>query len=184
MKGWIIAGFRIASAETRSPMHLPPTIDTRALRRALGCFPTGVTIVTTIDGDGSFVGLTVNSFNSLSLDPPLVLWALESRSASLRAFESATHFAVNVLADDQVAISRRFARHVPDKFHGVAVHEGLGGAPLIDGCAAYIECRRHSMTTGGDHVLFIGRVERVRTGGRAPLLYIHGQYHKAGPLLD
>ncbi|MBN9462593.1 MAG: flavin reductase family protein [Burkholderiales bacterium] len=161
-------------------MQAPPTIDTRALRRALGCFPTGVTIVTTLGADGAFVGLTVNSFNSLSLDPPLILWSLSTHSTSLRAFESAEHFAVNILADDQAAISRRFALRGPNKFHEVAVHAGLGGVPLIEGCAAYIECRAHSSMPAGDHVLFVGRVERVRTSGRAPLVYIGGRYHGAG----
>lgn len=155
-------------------------IDSRALRQALGCFPTGVTIVTAPAGDGAFVGLTVNSFNSLSLDPPLILWSLATRSSSRRAFESAGHFAVNVLADDQVALSQRFSSQRPDKFDDLVVHAGLGGAPLIAGCSAHIECRTQSAQVEGDHVLFIGRVERVRSSGRPPLVFVGGRYRGLG----
>ncbi len=157
-----------------------PIIDPLVLRQALGCYPTGVTILTTLGANGAFVGLTVNSFTSLSLDPPLVLWALSTGSASLRAFESAEHFAVNILAEDQVAISRRFASTTPNKFHEIAVHSGLGGTPLIEGCSAHIECRMHSAQPGGDHVLFVGRVERVQVNGRPPLVYVGARYRRVG----
>jgi flavin reductase (DIM6/NTAB) family NADH-FMN oxidoreductase RutF len=162
-------------------MRILPVIDHAELRRALGCFPTGVTVITTLDPDGAFVGLTVNSFNSLSLDPPLILWSLGTRSSNRRAFEAAGHFAVNILAEDQAAISRRFASPARHKFHGVATHAGLAGAPLIEGCAAYIECRTHSTQVAGDHLLFIGRVERVHTAGRRPLVYAGGRYCGVGP---
>ncbi len=158
-----------------------PTVDQAELRRALGSFPTGVTVISTLDADGAYVGLTVNSFNSLSLDPPLILWSLGTRSSSRHAFEAAGHFAVNILAEDQAAISRRFASPVRNKFHGVATHTGLGGMPLIDGCAAYIECRTHSTQVAGDHLLFIGRVERVHTANRRPLVYVGGRYCGLGP---
>lgn len=161
-----------------------PKIDSRTLRHALGCFPTGVTVVTAVTADGAFVGLTINSFNSLSLDPPLVLWSLSSRSSSLRAFESAGHYAVNVLAEDQVPISRRFSATGPNRFHGVAVHAGLAGVPLIDGCSAHIECRAHSWQPAGDHVLFVGRVERVRASDRPPLVFVRGRYRRAGSELE
>lgn len=161
-------------------MKAHPDIDTRTLRQALGCFPTGVTVVTTLGADGIPVGLTINSFNSLSLDPPLILWSLSRRSSNLRAFEAAGHFAVNILAEDQVAISRRFSSPVPNKFRDVAVHAGLGGAPLIEGCVAHIECRAHSSQAIGDHVLFVGRIERVRTSDRPPLLFVGGRYRIAG----
>lgn len=162
-------------------MHALPKIDSRTLRNALGCFPTGVTIVTALGPGGAFVGLTINSFNSLSLDPPLVLWSLSSRSSSLRVYESAERFAVNILAEDQVALSRRFAATGPNKFHDVAVHAGLGGIPLIDGCSAHIECRAHSSQAAGDHVLFVGRIEQVHTSGRPPLVFVGGRYRSVGP---
>ncbi len=150
------------------------------LRRAFGCFPTGVTIVTTRSPDGSFAGLTVNSFTSLSLDPPLVLWALASQSASLRAFETATHFAVNILAEDQAWVSRRFATKARDKFHGLSTRAGIEGVPLLEGCSAHIECRMHSAQPGGDHLLFVGEVVRVDVLSRPPLLYVNGRYRKVG----
>lgn len=161
-------------------MRAPANFDPLLLRKAMGCFPTGVAILTTQGANGAFVGLTVNSFTSLSLDPPLILWALSARSASLRAFESAGHFAVNILADDQVAISRRFASTVSSKFQGIAIHAGLSGAPLIEGCSAHIECRTHSAQPGGDHVLFVGRVERVQIHGKLPLVYVGSRYRKVG----
>jgi len=165
-------------------MRIHSPIDHAELRRALGCFPTGVTVITTLDPDGVFVGLTVNSFNSLSLDPPLILWSLGTRSSNRRAFEAAGHFAVNILAEDQAAISRRFASSARNKFHGIATHAGLGGAPLIEDCAAYIECRTHSTQPAGDHLLFIGRVERVRTAARRSLVYAGGRYYGVGPERD
>jgi flavin reductase (DIM6/NTAB) family NADH-FMN oxidoreductase RutF len=155
-------------------------IDSRALRQALGCFPTGVTIVTALAGNGAMVGLTVNSFNSLSLHPPLVLWSLATRSSSRLAFESAGHFAVNVLADDQVALSQRFSSQRPDKVDELVMHAGLGGAPLIEGCSAHIECSTQSSQVEGDHVLFIGRVERVRCSDRPPLVFVGGRYRGVG----
>lgn len=161
-------------------MRILPIVDHAALRRTLGCFPTGVTVITTVDPDGLPVGLTVNSFSSLSLDPPLILWSLDARSSNRRAFEAAGHFAVNILAEDQTAISRRFASPARDKFHDVATHAGLTGAPMIEGCAAYIECRTHSTQIAGDHVLFIGCIERVRTTGRLPLVYVGGRYFRVG----
>ncbi|RPH62600.1 MAG: flavin reductase [Burkholderiales bacterium] len=157
-----------------------PHIDHRTLRQAFGCFPTGVTIVTTLGADGAFAGVTINSFTSLSLDPPLILWTLSKRSSTLRAFESAGHFAVNILADDQVALSRRFSSPAPDRFHDVAVRAGLSGPPLIEGCSAHIECRAHSSQAAGDHVLFVGRVERVQTSGKPPLVFVGGRYRSAG----
>lgn len=165
-------------------MHTLPAIDARTLRQAFGCFPTGVTIVSTRGPDGVFVGLTVSSFTSLSLDPPLILWALSSRSSSLRAFETSERFAVNILADDQVAISQRFASSSRDKFHGIETHPGLGGTPLIQGCSAYIECSFHSAQPGGDHVIFIGTVQRVQVSARPPLVYVGARYRTVGPEPD
>lgn len=157
-------------------------IDRRELRRTLACFPTGVTVVTAVAPDGEYVGLTVNSFNSLSLDPPLVLWSLTSASRSMAAFEQATHFAINILAEDQVEISRLFSSKATHKFENMEVKKGIGGAPLLAGCAAYIECRSHSRQRGGDHMLFIGEVERHRASSRRPLVFLHGHYVTAdGP---
>jgi flavin reductase (DIM6/NTAB) family NADH-FMN oxidoreductase RutF len=146
------------------------------LRRALGRFVTGVTIVTCRDEHGEPVGLTANSFNALSLDPPLVLWSLRESSSTIGAFTAATHFAVNVLAADQVELSRRFARPSSAKFDEGEWTDGQGGAPLLAGCVAVFECRRHSHHAAGDHMLFIGEVERIGGSASSPLVYHAGHY--------
>jgi 3-hydroxy-9,10-secoandrosta-1,3,5(10)-triene-9,17-dione monooxygenase reductase component len=146
------------------------------LRQALGRFVTGVTIVTCRDENGMAVGLTANSFNALSLDPPLVLWSLREASASIAAFASASHFAVNVLAAEQVELSRRFARPSSAKFDEGEWSDGQGGAPLLAGCVAVFECRRRSHHAAGDHVLFIGEVERIGGSASTPLVYHAGHY--------
>jgi flavin reductase (DIM6/NTAB) family NADH-FMN oxidoreductase RutF len=163
-------------------MSAPTTLfDRREFRNALGCFPTGVAVVTTLAPSGAFVGLTINSFSSLSLDPPLVLWSLNGSSPSLGAFDRAPYFAVNILADDQVEVSRRFASPAPNKFAGLEVHAGIEGTPLIAGCAAHIECRTYTRHNGGDHVLFIGHVERFDyDAARSPLVFCCGQYRRPG----
>lgn len=158
----------------------------QALRGALGRFATGVTIITCRDADGQRVGLTANSFTSLSLDPPLVLWSLRRVSPSLPVFETATHFAVNVLAETQVDLSRRFALPLAggaDKFAEGGWSVGLGGAPVLAGCAAVFECERVGVHDGGDHRLFIGRVLRLADLAIAPLLFQGGHYHMLGEVL-
>ena len=154
--------------------------DHRALRDTLGAFATGVTVVTALDPDGRAIGLTVNSFNTVSLDPPLVLWSLSLASPSLEAFRQASHFAVNVLAADQQALSERFARRNSDKFADVDWREGLGGAPLLSGCCAVLECRNEVQHAGGDHLIFIGRVEGCSRQDKAPLLFHGGRYRVLG----
>ncbi|MBZ8138618.1 nitrilotriacetate monooxygenase [Rubrivivax gelatinosus] len=161
---------------------LDPT-DPKQLRRALGHFATGVTLVTCVGADGHRVGLTVSSFQAVSLDPPLVLWSLREASPSLPAFRQARHFAVNVLAESQLALSRRFASPVPDKFAEGDWREGEGGAPVLAGCAAVFECEMVSAQPAGDHVLFIGRVCRLADAARAPLLYQGGHYRQLGGVL-
>ena len=148
----------------------------RMLRDALGSFATGVTVVLALDPDGRAVGLTVNSFNTVSLDPPLVLWSLSLASPNLAAFRNASHFAVNVLAADQQALAERFARRGSDKFAGLEWGEGLGAAPLLPGCCACLECRAEACHAGGDHLILIGRVERFCRQDRAPLIFHAGRY--------
>ncbi len=160
-----------------------PVLPERALRDALGRFATGVTIVTCRDAQGAAAGLTVSSFNALSLDPPLVLWSLRSSSGQLAAFSQASHFAVNVLAEDQIALSRRFAAARDDKFATGDWRDGEGGVPVLEGCAAVFECAVASQQDAGDHRLFIGRVLALAQAPRAPLVYQGGHYHGLGPLL-
>ena len=162
-----------ATAATPSP----GPFDARAFRNALGAFPTGVAIITTLDG-GVPVGLTCNSFAAVSLDPPLVLWSLRRESQSLRAFSEAPAFAINVLAEDQNTLSAHFASgKIADKFEGVACSAGYGGVPLIEECIARFECSTFARHEAGDHVIFIGRVERFDVGSSGDaLVFYKGAY--------
>jgi 3-hydroxy-9,10-secoandrosta-1,3,5(10)-triene-9,17-dione monooxygenase reductase component len=158
-------------------------IDSQHLRRALGRFSTGVTIVTCIDEQGLRVGLTANSFNSLSLDPPLVLWSLRAASPSLPVFSAVGRFAVNVLSEAQVDLSRRFAARGDDKFAEGAWSMGEHGSPVLAGCAAVFECETHAQHAVGDHTLFIGRVLACSESPLPPLVYQGGHYHLLGEVL-
>lgn len=156
-------------------------LDPRAFRRALGNFATGVTVVTAAAPDGTRAGVTANSFNSVSLDPPLVLWSIDKRSGSYPVFEQATHFAVNVLAADQVNISNQFARPKDDKFSGIGMETGIGGAPLLTDCAARFQCEKYQLLDGGDHWIMLGKVVAFDDVGRAPLVYHQGAYSMTLP---
>ncbi len=153
-----------------------PEHDPRDFRNALGLFATGVTIVTTKTAAGEPIGLTANSFSSVSLSPPLVLWSLSLRSPNLPNFLQAAHFAVNVLAQDQIPLSRRFSQPMSNKFEGVAHGFGANGMPLIDGAAAQFECRTEARHYAGDHVIFIGHVLMYRYAERSALGYFRGRY--------
>lgn len=151
-------------------------INVRELRNCFGKFATGITVITTIAPDGTKIGLTVNSFSSLSLDPPMILWSLDKKSKNLDALVEASYFAVNVLASDQMDISNNFARTSDDKFNGVEVIDGKCGIPLLTGTVAHLECRKVTTYEGGDHIIFIGEVEHFDMTDRKPLLYTNGQY--------
>lgn len=151
-------------------------MDERDLRRALGAFPTGVAVVTARCTDGRTAGVTINSFASVSLHPPLVLWSLAGRAPSLAVFEAASHFAIHVLAEDQRALAERFCSPAEDKFAGLARSAGLGDAPLLEGVAALFECRRSHIYPGGDHIILIGEVGRYRYTGQPPLVFHGGRY--------
>jgi flavin reductase (DIM6/NTAB) family NADH-FMN oxidoreductase RutF len=151
-------------------------VDTTLLRRALGAFVTGVTVVTTRNARGDPVGLTVNSFNAVSLTPPLVLWSLSLRAASFETFEQADHFAVNVLAADQRGLSEVFARTGGNKFADIAWHGGPADMPLLDGVCASFTCRNANRYPGGDHLIFVGEVLSFQRHGRSPLAYANGSY--------
>jgi flavin reductase (DIM6/NTAB) family NADH-FMN oxidoreductase RutF len=166
------------AADGRWPVPAP-----QALRTALGRFATGVAIITCVDPAGQRIGLTANSFSALSLDPPLVLWSLRRSSPSVQAFSAAAHFVVNVLAESQVELSRRFASQVADKFAQGHWASGIGGAPVLAGCAAVFECATERELDGGDHALFIGRVLRISDVGVAPLLFQGGHYRLVGEVL-
>ena len=157
------------------------TFDPRAFRRALGNFATGVTVVTAADASGRKVGVTANSFNSVSLDPPLVLWSIDKRSSSHGVFEEASHFAVNVLAADQIDLSNNFARPKDDRFAEIAYAPGEGGAPVFADCAARFHCEKYQQVDGGDHWIMIGKVVAFDDFGRSPLLYHQGAYSMVLP---
>ncbi|PYY72435.1 flavin oxidoreductase [Pseudomonas jessenii] len=155
--------------------------DARAFRRALGNFATGVTVVTAADQNGRKVGVTANSFNSVSLDPPLILWSIDKRSSSHGVFEEATHFAVNVLAADQIDLSNNFARPKEDRFAEVDFEAGEGGAPVLADCSARFHCEKYQQVDGGDHWIMIGKVVAFDDFGRSPLLYHQGAYSMVLP---
>jgi len=168
---------------TLTPQIVDAALSTLVLRTALGRYATGVTIVTCIGADGGPVGLTANSFSALSLQPPLILWSLRSASANLAAFLAAPQFAVNVLAESQVELSRRFASPLPDKFAEGQWSSGLGGVPVLAGCAAVFECEKVSSQTAGDHLLFIGQVLAVTEAPVTPLVFQSGHYRMLGEIL-
>ncbi|SCU90741.1 conserved hypothetical protein [Cupriavidus necator] len=151
-------------------------IDAPQFRKALGSFTTGVTVVTTHGEDDKDYGLTANSFNSVSMDPPMVLWSLGKKSSSLPAFQAAGHFAVHILAADQERISNQFAKSGTDKFAGCTIDRGHGRVPLLDGCSARFECRVVHRYEGGDHVIFVGEVLNFDSFERPPLVFHGGNY--------
>ncbi len=150
--------------------------DIRLLRNALGRFATGVTVVTTINREGTAVGITVNSFTSVSLEPPLVLWNLNVHSAKHAAFDDTDYFAVNVLSIDQLDWALAFAQPGGDQFAGLETETGAGGVPLLPGCIAYFECRTVHRYRAGDHEMLVGEVLSYRDVGGEPLLFQHGQF--------
>ena len=160
-----------------------PSFSTDEFRDALGMFATGVTIVTARAADGTLVGLTANSFNSVSLDPPLVLWSLAQSAASMAALSAGSHYTVNILAAGQKALAERFATKHIDRWADVAFTEGVGGAPVLAGAAASFECFNRSRYDEGDHVIFVGEVERcTHNAGVSPLLYHGGRFYTEHPL--
>lgn len=168
----------------RHPEPTPHPVSGHALRKAAGRFATGVTLVTCRAADGRAVGLTVNSFSSVSLEPPLVLWSLRSASPNAPVFRAARHFVVNVLAEPQIALARRFASAVPHKFDAGLWHDGAFGAPVLADCAAVLECEQVDAREVGDHWLFTGQVMRVAETTAQPLVYRAGHFHGLGGLLE
>ena len=158
------------------------TIDQREYRNAVGCFATGVTVITTLDPGGDKVGITANSFTSLSLDPPLVLFCVDAGINSFEAFESCRHFNVNVLRENQQNLSNNFAKSSDDKWNGIEHGYGENGCPVFEDALAVLECDKHEMFEGGDHLIMIGKVTRMNYDcdqGR-PLLYYKGAYNRIG----
>lgn len=157
------------------------SIDPTRFRQALGAFTTGVTIVTTVDASGTDVGVTANSFNSVSLDPPMVLWSIGKTSTNIDTFIAAQHFAVHVLASDQDALATRFSKKGVDRFAGLQPARGPGGVALLEGCAARFQCRMAFQYEGGDHVILVGEVLEYDHYEREPLVFKGGRFAFAVP---
>ena len=152
------------------------SIDPRDFRNALGTYATGVTIITAATPEGKPYGLTCNSFASVSLNPPLVLWSLLIYSQGMSIFQNASHFAVNVLGASQQALATKFANSSTDRFAGVAWTPGLGNAPILADSVANFQCRAVNRYYGGDHVIFLGAVEAYAYNRQEPLLFARGGY--------
>lgn len=151
--------------------------NSAAFRTALGRFATGVTIVTTVDDAGNRYGVTANSYNSVSLDPPLVLWSLAKNSRSLDAFQNCEAFAIHILSARQEELAKRFAsRSDADKFDGLHLSTGVGGVPLFEECAAHFECITENRFEGGDHVIYLGRVVNFARGEHEALIFHDGRF--------
>jgi flavin reductase (DIM6/NTAB) family NADH-FMN oxidoreductase RutF len=171
---------------TDAPKHSPDPaaelasgaspIDFRDFRNALGTYATGVTVITAVAADGKPYGLTCNSFASVSLNPPLVLWSLGTFSQGLSIFQNASHFVVNVLGASQQALAAQFATSSQDKFAGVEWTPGLGNAPVLADSVANFQCRAADRYYGGDHVIFLGAVEAYAYTPQEPLLFARGGY--------
>ena len=155
------------------------TIDTKELRFAFGNFATGITIVTSLDADGEPLGITANSFSSVSLDPPLVLFSVDRGAYSLEAFQISRRFAINILSTDQEDMSSRFAKASVDKWSGVDFETWETGCPILTGSLASFDCRTWQTYDGGDHVIFVGEVEQMSLNtDLEPLLFFRGRYDR------
>lgn len=154
--------------------------DAKALRQVYGQFPTGVTVITTRTADGEPIGFTASSFNSVSMDPPLILWSIDKCAYSLEAFQNCEYFAVHILSDKQIALSNRFAGRGEDKFSGLDYATGTGGSPLLAGALAQLQCKNWNIYEGGDHLIMVGEVIdfSLAESGR-PLVFSQGSYSQA-----
>lgn len=153
--------------------------DAREFRNTMGRFATGVTIITTVDDKGELFGVTANSFSSLSLDPPLVLFCLDLKAMSFDAFNSAAHFNINILADTQQDLSSHFAKSGTDKWAGMDYETSDSGCAILPGCLTTLECRKREIFDGGDHIIVVGEVEKFSNdaGDNRPLLFYQGRYN-------
>ena len=155
---------------------LPPDFDSAYFRSALSQFATGITVVIAQDASGAFQGLTVNSFTSVSLDPPLVLWSLANRARSMAAFKNCSHYIINVLAEHQTELALRFSRPLENRFEGLEFGSSRTGLPILQGVAAWFECQNRSRYQEGDHVIFVGQVERCQMNPSRPLGFHGGRF--------
>jgi len=158
-------------------------IDPRELRDVLGCFATGVCVVTTVGDEGRPVGMTINSFASVSLDPPLILWSIGLNTPSRGAFQTHGCFAINIMGTSAKDTTLNFAKPADDKFANIAWTEGHRGVPVLSEAMAVLECTVEDQIISGDHEIFIGRVVRLDQNEGEPLLFHKGQFASLGPSL-
>jgi flavin reductase (DIM6/NTAB) family NADH-FMN oxidoreductase RutF len=161
---------------TSSPRAAARAFDAAQFRQALAQFATGVTVITTRLADGTFRGLTASSFNSVSLDPPLVLWSLREGANSMPVFSGNSHYVINVLAADQAELAERFARRTDDPFAVTAFELSRTGQPILEGVSAWFECHNRSRYPEGDHVIFVGEVEDCAYQPKSPLIFHRGRF--------
>jgi flavin reductase (DIM6/NTAB) family NADH-FMN oxidoreductase RutF len=161
---------------TSSPRAAVREFDSAQFRQALSQFATGVTVITTRLADGTFRGLTASSFNSVSLDPPLVLWSLGGGANSFPVFSGNSHYVINVLAAGQAELAERFSRRSDDPFANTDYELSRTGQPILQGVAAWFECHNRSRYPEGDHVIFVGEVEECAVNPQAPLIFHHGRF--------
>lgn len=151
--------------------------DSKAFRHALGQFPTGVTVITTLDKEGNPIGVTASSFNSVSMEPPLVLWSVGKKAYSAKIFEKVKHFNVNVLSEAQVDISNTCAKQGEDKFANIDYESGIDGCPILKDTAACFECKTWQLYDGGDHIIVVGEVIKYQSNSAIkPLVFARGSY--------
>jgi flavin reductase (DIM6/NTAB) family NADH-FMN oxidoreductase RutF len=156
-------------------------VDPRFFRDVLGSFPTGVIVVTTVDELGKPVGLTASSFNSVSLNPPLILWSLSLKAPSLRAFRASDYFAINILSSEQQPLSKIFSTPAENKFENVNFKSGYGGVPILKDTVAHMVCRTYARYPGGDHEIYVGEVLEIEDRKHAPLVFHRGSFHQLSP---
>lgn len=161
---------------THAPRAPKPEFDSRHFRQALSQFATGVTVITTCLADGSMLGLTASSFNSVSLDPPLILWSLGNAANSMSAFTGNSHYIVNVLSAEQAQLAEQFASRKKNRFEGVSYTMSRTGHPILNGVSAWFECHNRSRYPEGDHVIFVGEVERCQFEPMPPLIFHSGKF--------
>ena len=153
-----------------------PDFNSELLRKALGCFPTGVVVVTTLGNNNAPVGMTANSFSSVSLDPPLILWSIALTAPSLSAFRSHSGFTINILSEDQKDIGLQFARPSENKFEGIDWHPGYADTPVLDNALAVLQCKTYQKYEGGDHEIYLGEVQKVNFNDQQPLVFHRGNF--------
>lgn len=156
-------------------------LDIQEFRKTLAQFPTGVTVITTRDAERNPIGVTASSFNSVSVDPPLILWSIDKKAYSKEIFEKSEYFGVNVLTHNQIDISNRFSRKGDDKFKDIDYHNGKGDTPMLNEYSAQFECKTWNVYEGGDHLILVGEVVKYRHNEtKPPLVFAHGNYAIVG----